>query len=55
MENLFCLYQKMPKALSCRFMNTENDRFGIGKSGTMMLIYFLPLQKSRPLRNYGMY
>ena len=21
------------------FQNTENDRFGIGKSGTMMLIY----------------
>ena len=21
------------------FQNTENDRFGIGKSGTMMLVY----------------
>lgn len=29
----------MKKQFTMLFQSTENDRFGIGKSGTMMLVY----------------
>lgn len=39
MENLVLLISEDAKSFIMSFQNTENDRFGIGKSGTMMLIY----------------
>ena len=39
MENLVLLISEDAKSFIMSFQNTENDRFGIGKSGTMMLVY----------------
>ena len=39
MENLVLLISEDARSFIMLFQNTENDRFGIGKSGTMMLIY----------------
>ena len=39
MENLVLLISEDAKSFIMLFQNTENDRFGIGKSGTMMLVY----------------
>ena len=39
MENLVLLISEDARSFIMLFQNTENDRFGIGKSGTMMLVY----------------
>ena len=39
MENLVLLISEDAKSFIMLFQSTENDRFGIGKSGTMMLVY----------------
>ena len=38
-ENLVLLISEDARSFIMLFQNTENDRFGIGKSGTMMLVY----------------
>ena len=38
-RTLFCLYQKMPKALSCRFRIRKMIDLVLVRGGTMMLIY----------------
>ena len=42
MENLVLLISEDARSFIMLFQNTENDRFGIGKSGTMMLVYPAP-------------
>ena len=39
MENIVLLISEDARSFIMLFQNTENDRFGIGKSGTMMLVY----------------
>ena len=39
MDNLVLLISEDARSFIMLFQNTENDRFGIGKSGTMMLVY----------------
>lgn len=39
MENLVLLISEDVESFIMLFQSTENDRFGIGKSGTMMLVY----------------
>ena len=39
MENLVLLISEDAESFIMLFQSTENDRFGIGKSGTMMLVY----------------